>query len=372
MSNFKLLIVEDDRGEIETYQENLEIYTKENGIVFETEIALSIDEALTLIDKPFDGAIIDIRLADGGDEGNQVIENINRLSRFPVFVVTGTPDNVDENLKIACVYRRTDDFKLVIDDLVATYNTGITNILGGKGLIEEAINHIFWEAFLPNRASWIEHASTKADTKVALLRYTINHLTEYIHDGIGMCFPEEMYISPPMTSGLKTGSIVTHIENGCDFIVICPACDLVIKGDGKMRSGQIQVCQIENLDNETINQAKKDLKIVIDEKNDNRKIKNSKKFKLQSAGQTISNIILNRNNYYHYLPPSGVYAGGLVNFRKVEYCDEGDFNGRFQLPSLNVSSSFVKDIVARFSSYYARQGQPDFSFEDLQSKLLSE
>ena len=29
---------------------------------------------------------------------------------------------------------------------------------------------------------------------------------------------------------------------------------------------------------------------------------------------------------------------------------------------IQISPSFVKDIVARFSSYYARQGQPNIDF----------
>lgn len=38
----------------------------------------------------------------------------------------------------------------------------------------------------------------------------------------------------------------------------------------------------------------------------------------------------------------------------------------FENPSVQISSLFLKDIVARFSSYYARQGQPDIDYEKVQ------
>jgi len=80
---------------------------------------------------------------------------------------------------------------------------------------------------------------------------------------------------------------------------------------------------------------------------------------------------LSRNShalYYHWLAPvkfklsdheSLDFDGGFLNFRKVEALSMKKFKAKFGDPLLQISPFFIKDIVSRFSSYYARQGQPD-------------
>ena len=42
---------------------------------------------------------------------------------------------------------------------------------------------------------------------------------------------------------------------------------------------------------------------------------------------------------------------------------------RFDVPpSIQISPPFVKDIVARFSSFYSRQGQPTVDFDELMGR----
>ena len=56
----------------------------------------------------------------------------------------------------------------------------------------------------------------------------------------------------------------------------------------------------------------------------------------------------------------------FLNFRSVSTVGVDELEQTFQLPpGVQISPPFVKDIVARFSSYYARQGQPDIDFADL-------
>ena len=68
----------------------------------------------------------------------------------------------------------------------------------------------------------------------------------------------------------------------------------------------------------------------------------------------------NRTPYFHYLPETNVFRGGVINFRHIETVELEKYNDIFDDPLVQISSAFTKDIVARFSSYYARQGQPDF------------
>ena len=61
--------------------------------------------------------------------------------------------------------------------------------------------------------------------------------------------------------------------------------------------------------------------------------------------------------------------GGLICFRKVSTCKKKDFSETFAAAEVQVAAPFVKDIVARFSAFYARQGQPDFDFDALLTDL---
>ena len=73
---------------------------------------------------------------------------------------------------------------------------------------------------------------------------------------------------------------------------------------------------------------------------------------------------LKQNNYslcFHWLPKSGAIAAGFVDFRRLETVAWDEVDARFRHLNARVAPSFVKDIVSRFSAFYARQGQPDIS-----------
>lgn len=72
----------------------------------------------------------------------------------------------------------------------------------------------------------------------------------------------------------------------------------------------------------------------------------------------------NKSAFYHWLPETEFFKGGFLNFRKLVTLENKEFEGKFETPpKVQISPPFVKDIVARFSSYYARQGQPDIDFD---------
>jgi hypothetical protein len=71
---------------------------------------------------------------------------------------------------------------------------------------------------------------------------------------------------------------------------------------------------------------------------------------------------ISRNSYsayYHFLLQTIALKRGIINFRKINTLKPTEFKRQYTKPLIQISSHFTKDIVARFSSYYARQGQPD-------------
>ena len=78
----------------------------------------------------------------------------------------------------------------------------------------------------------------------------------------------------------------------------------------------------------------------------------------------LNTLFTNRPQYYHWLPETNFFDGGFLNFRKLKTLSEDEFREQFEKPSIQISPFFVKDIVSRFSSYYARQGQPEIDSKD--------
>ena len=347
MSTFRLLVVEDEEQELQTCRNSVEIYMDEKERTIDMVACKTVDEALKTLDNSFDGAIIDLRLADQGNEGNQVIEEIEgSFFRIPVAILTGTPDNARDDLTYIGVFTKGEiKYKELFDHFWRIYDTGITRIMGGRGLIEERLSEVFRKNLLPQKDKWVEYGEIDSDrTEKALLRHTLNHLAQLLDDDGDRCFPEEMYLQPPLTEDIRTGSIVKEKQDNKWFVVMNPACDLVVRENGKCNTDRILVVEVDPItalfswfeDNSLSRTQQRELK------------------------KAFNN---NRSTYYHWLPRTDFFEGGFLNFRKLSTLEIGTLSKRFETPpQIQIAPSFIKDVIARFSSYYARQGQPDIDF----------
>lgn len=353
----KLLLVEDYSGDQQLCLNAVEDFNNDIDFEFKVnlEICRNVQEAEEkLKQSDFDGVIIDIKLDNSGtDDGNQVIKQIKEsLKRIPVAIMTGTPEDVEESdfplIKIYSKGQTGIRYIDIINDFWGIYRTGLTRILGGKGLIENMLTDIFIRNLIPaltsslsGKKNWIKYAeSDDTRTEKALLRYTLNHLLQHLDNDINFCYPEEMYIYPPINSRINTGSILKKKDSENHFIVMNPACDLAERGDGRCNTDRALLVEIQSLReiypdfnwNKLSNNNKNDLKKIY---------KNNKSF------------------YYHWLPETDFYLGGVINFRRVFTYTEEEINTFFDPPKIQISAPFLKDMISRFSSYYARQGQPD-------------
>ena len=224
------------------------------------------------------------------------------------------------------------------------YNTGLTRIIGGRGIIEKSLNKLFLKNLLPYREKWAFYgrkylAKDPEQTERALLRYTLNHLLQLLEDEDEECFREEVYLYPPMSEKFMTGSIVKTADQW--FVVLSPACDLVIDKD----NDECSIYSILDVRADYI------LLVEIDSVGD------------ALEGSTdinkIRSIVYNKGQYRHWLPPTEFFEGGVINFSSLKALHKNEFNRQFEKPLIQISPFFLKDIVSRFSSYYARQGQPD-------------
>ena len=359
MNTLRLLIVEDVEQELESFRDDLEDYIREKERDIDLVECKTLEDALDKLDNSFDGAIIDLKLANHRtNEGNQVVEKIREsFFRIPIAIFTGNPGEWDHGLdgKIMLIKvftkGETEHYEL-LDRFWDIYDSGLTRIMGGRGKIEGILNEVFLNNLQPQINTWVSYGQENPErTEKALLRYTLNHLFQLLEEDGERCFPEEFYLYPPMAETITTGSMVKADDQW--FVVLSPACDLVIRKNGEFKTDRILLVEVE-CENDVVNVALNGITR-----------KRSQKNKLQD--------IFNNNDtdYYHWLPKTEFFEGGILNFRKLTTLNKDCFDEKFAKPQIQISPSFVKDIVSRFSSYYARQGQPDIDSEDFVTRYTN-
>ena len=153
-----------------------------------------------------------------------------------------------------------------------------------------------------------------------------------------------MYFYPLWTDTIRTGSIVKEKNSEKKFVVMNPACDLVIRANGECNTDRILIVEIDSQE------------LLFPGHSASGRNKSQKK-------ELVRAYKNNKSTYYHWLSKTDFFEGGFLNFRKLSTLSSKDFEERFMRPVVQISPSFVKDMVARFSAYYARQGQPEIDFE---------
>jgi CheY-like chemotaxis protein len=378
MEQLKMLIVDDSPQERRTCRDSVVRYQDEKKCQMELVECASVEEALSKLDNSFDGAIIDLKLASQGNEGNEVIRRIvDSQFRIPVAILTGTPDSADLNFSYIGVFKKGEiQYADLLDTFWGIHNTGLTRIMGGRGVIEKNLNQVFLKNLLPQTNTWVAYGKKDpARTEKALLRHTLNHLLQLLDDDVEQCFPEEFYIYPPLTTFVRTGSIIKRKSDQTYFAVLNPACDLVVRAGGKYKTDRLLIAEVddykifESVKGMQKSKNKKE-RTKIEECThhhpDSECYKQLLKYQNDLMERSVSGLLRNTHSlYYHKLPKTVFFQGGFLNFRKLTSLDTESFEKEFSLPEIQISSSFIKDIVSRFASYYARQGQPDIDFADL-------
>ena len=349
MNTMKILLVEDEEEQQQAFKDFVDVLKDQGELNVEYEIVEDISGALDKIDGSYDGAIIDLRLGNDEAGGNEIVLQLrDPFTRIPIIFVTAFVDSVIDHPSV--IKKRSRDEGTYKCDLLLfekILNTGLTRIMGGRGIIEKNLSKVFLKNLLPQIETWVSYGEADQErTEKALLRYTLNHLSQLLEEGDENCFPEEVYLYPPLSNNITTGSIVKDKTNNQLFVVLSPACDLVIRKNDEFKTDRILLIEIE---------AEHD---IVNDALDSIKQKRRREDKLKAVFNN------NHTDYYHWLPKVDFFDGGFLNFRKLEALNKDDFEDKFEKPSIQISPFFVKDIVSRFSSFYARQGQPDIDSAD--------
>jgi len=348
----KLLLVEDQQECIEDFLSTLKRYSIQHEFKADIKIASSVAEAIDKLDTSFDGAIIDLKLNNDKDGGNKVIAEIQDKYRIPIAVLTGTPSNFGhDSSPLLELFLRDDGYDPVLDFLKAIYLTGLTQILGGRGIFEETLNTLFWKNIPGTIAHYISGDENPELTQVQLLRHTISHMNELLEHNLGVASNSaETYIYPPIRSNVTEGGIVKEKQTDGLYVIVTPACDI---SNGK--ADFLQIVRITEI------HLRPEVKKLI-----NPDQPPSSRLKSQ-----IGNFVRNKLARFHYLPKFGpISHESIVDFQDVQSVPCQSFNENYEFQG-NISGVFYKDLVNRFSSNYSRQGSPDYNFAKEESNLLS-
>lgn len=350
---YNFLLIEDSAEDSGLFQDTVKrLNIAADKELYHLDVAETYANGMKKVSEKLNGIIVDIKL-DGDHSGNEIIREVVEKFRVPVAIFTGTPDiELDDGSPIQVYKKGEATHEEILKELCAVSETGLFNVLGGSGIIENVMTQIFWRNLYPQINLWKEKKAQGVETEKVLLRYAVSHIQELIDNEIPAYVTEEMYIKPPILYDIKTGSIFQSSKDDLFCIVLSPPCDLA-KHNEKFKTDRILVCEIDNHD--TVNTA-------IASKSTKRK---DKKADIQNA---IKN---NSTDYYHWLPQNTLFEGGYINFRKVMTYPPETFIEEYGQPKVKVQEYFVKNILNRFSAYYARQGQPDFDFKSEATAIIN-
>ena len=341
-----IFYLEDDAEIISAFEEAIERYKKINDINLILTAVKTLEAAEQIDLKDFDCAIIDLKIGTADGVGADYISNkiYDKLIRIPTIIYTGTPDDIP-NIPIMSIFDKGYHVHHdVITYIHQVYKTGLTKILGAKGTFETTLHKVFQDFMIPDHQAWIEYIKKDGiDVEKSLLRHVLNIIYYLLNNEHEKLLPEECYIKYQSDKPVRTG-LICYYENK-KYVVITPACDLA-----NNKTTYIQLLEIDSYKT-----ARADY-----EKIKNKVLTNSE------AKQFDKSLNDNNINNYHFLPKANSFEPGYINFRKFHGIEKEFFDSQIKANriqfKMQISPYFMKDIIARFSSYYARQGQPLLHF----------
>lgn len=374
MNEIDVLILEDsDKDFASIHKENFDFFNINNQLInfsYENNRAKNIDEAQKLLNsnKNYHAAIIDLKLAHGvadDGQGNILIQNIYKNYRIPIFVYSNNLPLLDESDYEKGIFFRsyskaTKPFIEILNEIEELIQTGFIEILGKRGLIDKALNEIFWNHFSKNLDFWKSLENPKEEKEKILVRYISEHIREHLELSENRPYfehfiSEEAYIVPAIKDFVFTGSIVRKKDDQKFYLVLNPSCDFA-----QQKAHFVLVSKIDpdfSLLKDTLRKYKNTLELKED---DPTRIK---------CSTNLKNLLKNNcSPQYYYLPKSHSFDGGLIDFQRLTSYKKKQFDIDFEIYG-TVTSSFMKDITAKFSFYYSRQGSPDFELEKMINKL---
>ena len=350
-----------------------------NKIEISFEVATTPEEAaVALFQNNFEAVIVDLMLVPQKDtgkddeqiSGNILLKNIIDREIIPIIVRTGFRQKISDGFNTNIIKVQSKDessFEDVISELTNYYEDSIFSLLGSRGKVNNNIKECFWEIIpecFTNKKEELM-ALNKDTQEFVLIRYISSWLSNrfMFNEKYLDVEPIEMYMFPNPITQVCNCDIYEDCDNEQMFLVLTPACDLA-----NSKTNEILFAKIKKYDE--VQDFSGILEKCLNE--DENEISNKNKNKIAQWSRNSDQ----KSMRYHFLPKVSFFEGGFIDFRSLitlEYdYEKNQFKDR-NLKKLGVITDvFKRDIIARFSSYYHRQGQPTFNTESILNKLLAD
>jgi len=380
MNNIDFLLIDDDQNQELLFIEAINEINETTDLNITYKVVKTPESAMIeLYQNYFKAIIIDLKLnnddnaveSDEEISGNVLLRRIIEKEIVPIVVITGFPDKVSADIdkSIVKVLPKETNLYDEINALIEKYSDSVFKIFGSRGEINKNIKELFWNVIPQCFTSKNQDISllSKKKQETVIIRYISSWLSnKYMFDDKYIDVePIEMYMFPNPIKQVCTCDIYKkYIDANIVeyFIVLTPSCDLANK-----KVDEVILCKIKNYDE--VQSFKERLEIYNNEQNkESNKAKKAKGDLMKWFRNSHSDSLR-----YHFLPKVKDFAGGFVDFRSIlslEYDKEsGKIIDSSYLKIGVITESFKRDIVSRFSSYYHRQGQPEFNCDSVLKNL---
>ena len=281
MSTFRVLIVEDDQAQIETWRRQIERFNAINELDCTADYAETEDIAAKLIDSnKYDAAIIDIRLQnnegvkDATSGGNEVRDLLLKSEIVLVAHITGEPGEVhydDERYKeLVRIFTKGDssDEKQSVHEKILEWLHSKLDIISTmrsvKSNVTAKMADLFYSSIWPRWESWKTGDGGADFIPLSIARHMSSHLySEFLKVSDGRVHPEEWYFQPPSKERFNTGDLI--MTNHQYYVLVTPRCDLERMNPNdtllfaRMHYAEEWAADIKNLD-ETLTSLTSELK----------------------------------------------------------------------------------------------------------------
>lgn len=287
MKQLKLLIIDDDLAQVQLIldrikEKNVELRKRELEII--PENLKSGEEAIFKVtSNDYNAAIVDLKLSDDKTktDGNDIIKEIKTKMRFPVFVLSNFPQDLEPDFD-----KETDVFKIrersntdlgaMIDEIVNLYISGISELFGENGKLEkyitESLSELFWGRIAITWSYLIERIPDP-EIRVKIISRQLNTILKekmgQAEFGFEKSEPFEVYMIPSLKKHTYTGDILQ--KEDIYYVVLTPACDIVSRVENKPDIEYILLSELTELKKHSyIKNCWKDGQLILS--SDNKKV----------------------------------------------------------------------------------------------------
>lgn len=345
-----LLVIEDDENQIQSINDAIEAFNLDSP---EDIIAADYhrNDAGVYKDvfyKKYDCIVLDINWGRGKETaGRELAKKIIDSKRVPVFVYSGNLNEI-EDIEERFGFRkflRTTPFREIIDEAKKLKDSHIFDLLGYEGIIDQKILKVFWNDIDSARkfvAKIPEH-----DNSDALGRIITTRVVELLNIDVDSAKQKfyEFYIYPSLRKTPNNGDIYRLIvgDETNYYLIITPTCQLL--------NGTVPYANLLKIDFS------------------NRKIDDVMNAAEQNRISKLTVLVTNPPAALHFIPPfSDEFDMGVINFNSIITRPVADLVEVNKVTTIN--PAYMKDVQARFSQYFSKQGQPAIDIEHLCGEIF--